>query len=535
MVSAFRTLRTRSPHADGDPAIDRNFFELLREGLLHRPDAAAITAAGGEFATLRHRDLDEGSARLAAWLRSQGIAAGDRVAVQCDKCPEAILLYFACLRIGAAYLPLQSGATPAEVRFFLEDARPRLLVCRPDEESRHGEAIAAAAIPLVRTLAAGGGSLRRDGLGCEPDAAIEAVGPDAAAAILYTSGTTGRSKGATLSHRNLAANTRSLLEAWRFEHPPARSASRPPDRLLHALPIDHVHGLFVAIHTLLASGGTLLWQSRFDAAAAVRRLGECTLFMGVPTHYTRLLAEPAFGHAAAAGVRAFISGSAPLLEETFLAFESRCGRRILERYGMTEAGMIASNPYDDESARRPGVVGRALPGVEIRLRREDGRLAADGEVGIVEIRGENVFSGYWGQPQRRDADFTADGFFRSGDLGRIEPDGALRLVGRASDLVISGGLNVYPREVEAVLDTLPGVAESAVVGVPHPDLGEAVVAAVVPIDPERPPPAEAIIAAARERLASFKVPKAIAIVPSLPRNAMGKVQKRRLRESWPPA
>lgn len=517
-----------------DTTIESNFFMLLQEGLRLRPDAPAITAAGGEFPPWRHRDLDEASARMAGWLRSQGIAAGDRVAIQCEKCPEAILLYLGCLRAGAAYLPLQTGATPAEIRFFLEDARPRLFVCPPGEESRHAEAIAAAAIPLVRSLATGGGSLRNEAMGCAPDEAMEPTGPNGLAAILYTSGTTGRSKGAMLSHGNLAANTRSLLDAWRFDRPAAdASASRPADRLLHALPIDHVHGLFVAVHPLLACGGEILWQSRFDAAPAARLLRECSLFMGVPTHYARLLAKPSFDAAAAASVRAFISGSAPLLEETFLAFESRCGRRILERYGMTEAGMIASNPYDHERSRRPGVVGHALPGVEIRLRREDGQPAAEGEVGVVEIRGDNLFLGYWGQPRRRESDFTADGFFRSGDLGRFEADGALRLVGRVSDMVISGGLNVYPREVEAVLDTLPGVAESAVVGVPHADLGEAVVAAVVPADAARPPRIDTLIAALRERLAGHKVPKAIAIVPALPRNAMGKVQKRRLRESWP--
>lgn len=507
---------------------DHNLAALLLEGS-RDPRAAAIVEPEGE--TLSHGELERRIRRLVGTLRSLGVAAGDRVAVQSEKSVESVLLYVACLRVGAAYLPLQGGATPVECARFIEDARPRLLVCRPGDEPRHAAAVSTAGVAEVRSLGPRTGSLLEDASLAAEDPAIEAVAPDDLAAILYTSGTTGRSKGAMLSHRNLAANARSLLEAWRFDHPAAGERRSGRDRLLHVLPIDHVHGLFVALHTLLASGGEILWRPRFDAAESARLLGECTLFMGVPTHYVRLLAEPSFHRDRLGGIRAFISGSAPLLEETFLEFEARTGRRILERYGMTEAGMIASNPYDDESSRRPGVVGRPLPGVELRLADEQGRIVGSGEVGAVEIRGESVSRGYWNMPERRATDFRADGFFVSGDLGRLEADGMLRLVGRASDMVISGGLNVYPKEIEMVLDRLPGVRESAVFGVPHPDLGEAVVAVVVATEPTAPPEERSLIAAARESLAGFKCPKRVIVLAELPRNAMGKVQKRVLRDA----
>jgi malonyl-CoA/methylmalonyl-CoA synthetase len=343
---------------------------------------------------------------------------------------------------------------------------------------------------------------------------------DDVAAIIYTSGTTGRPKGAMVSHGNVLSNARALIAVWNFT---------PRDVLLHALPIFHVHGLFVANHCALLSGASLLWHRKFDAAAVIRDLPRATVFMGVPTFYTRLLAEPGFGRSQAQPVRLYISGSAPLLAETFAQFESRTGQRILERYGMSEAGMITSNPLHAE--RRAGTVGFPLPGVEVRVADADDRPLPAGETGMIEIRGPNVFRGYWRMPEKTREEFSADGWFRTGDVGCFDGDGYLAIVGRAKDLIITGGYNVYPKEIELALDRLPGVAESAVVGVPHPDFGEAVTAAVVPAGGAVLDEAQ-LIAALKSELANYKVPKRVYVVAELPRNAMGKVQKNLLRERY---
>ena len=427
-----------------------------------------------------------------------------------------LLLYLACLRRGAVYLPLNTAYTLSELDYFFGDAEPALIVCDPARRAEIA-ALGGAAAQIATLDAYGQGDLV-DTLDEEPpQAAIAPVSDDDLAALLYTSGTTGRAKGAMLTHRNLASNALTLVDAWGFSE---------TDALLHALPLYHVHGLFVACNTALLAGARLLFLPRFDAAEALEALPRATVMMGVPTYYTRLLAQDGLSAARCAGVRLFVSGSAPLLEQTFYDFEARTGHRLLERYGMTETGMNTSNPLHGE--RRPGTVGLPLPGIELRVADEDGRVLGPGEIGVLEVRGPNVFKGYWRMPEKTAEEFRADGFFITGDLGRIGPDGYVAIVGRAKDLIISGGLNVYPKEIERVIDDLDGVVESAVIGVPHPDLGEAV-AAVVVLAPGAAADEAAVIAAVRERLAGFKVPKRVWFADSLPRNAMGKVQKNALR------
>lgn len=420
--------------------------------------------------------------RIARLLLDKGVEPGDRIVVQAPKSVEMVALYLATLKVGAVFVPLNTAYTRSEIEFFLEDAEPRLFV----EDAR---------------------VIAREAGGLEPVAECAPRAADDLAAIVYTSGTTGRSKGAMLTHGNLAANALALCEAWAFTK---------DDVLLHALPIFHVHGLFVALHCALLSGSKMLWLERFDDAEVLRLLPRATVMMGVPTFYTRLLANDGFTNEVAAAVRVFISGSAPLLEQDFQAFEARTGKRILERYGMSEAVIITSNPLNGE--RVAGSVGYPLPGVDLRV-------AGGGEIGVIEIRGPSVFKGYWRAPEKTAQEFTADGYFITGDLGRKDPDGRVWITGRAKDLIISGGYNVYPKEVELVLDSLAGIEETAVIGVPHPDFGEAVVAIVV----GNPDEAE-VIAKAREQLAGFKVPKRVIAVPSLPRNALGKVQKNLLRD-----
>jgi len=376
----------------------------------------------------------------------------------------------------------------------------------------------------VLTLDAQGGELADRARGEAPAFATVHSHPDDLAAIVYTSGTTGRSKGASLTHRNLASNALALVEAWGFTR---------GDVLLHALPVYHVHGLFVAVHCALLSGARLLWMPKFDAREVAEQLPAATVMMGVPTFYTRLLGEPAFTRECARNIRLFVSGSAPLLSETFAAFRERTGQAILERYGMTETGMITSNPLD--GVRAPGTVGRPLPGIAVRIVDEAGDVCAPGVVGRVEVRGPNVFAGYWNMPDKTRDEFTADGWFRTGDIGEwVAEDAAkdyLRLVGRAKDMIISGGLNVYPKEIEERIDSLPGVVESAVIGVPDPDFGEAVTAVVVP-KPDHTIDEAAVIGALKGEIATFKVPKRVHVVGELPRNAMGKVQKNVLRERF---
>jgi malonyl-CoA/methylmalonyl-CoA synthetase len=449
---------------------------------------------------------------------------------QVDKSPQALMLYLAALRSGLVYVPLNVAYHEAELRHFLDDSQPAVAVCTPQRT------------PLFEALAPGAAcfSLDEQGQGSLTqaagafDGAFQTVrcGRDQPAAIVYTSGTTGRSKGAVLSHGNLAANAKVLDEYWGFRE---RRKQGSRDVLLHALPLFHVHGLFVACHCALLSGTTMIFLPRFDVGDVLRALPQSTVMMGVPTFYTRLLHEPAFGSQACASIRLFISGSAPLLPETFEQFRHRTGHTLLERYGMSETVMLASNPYfgDPLRDRVAGTVGPALPGVQIRIARDDGTQAAPGEVGLVEVRGPSVFAGYWRQPERMQDDFTPDGYFRTGDLGCLgaagDPPGYLRLVGRAKDLIITGGYNVYPKEVEGYLDTLPGVIESAVVGLPHPDFGEAVCAFVV-MDKSAELDAEEVADVLKDQIAGFKVPKRVWQVTELPRNAMGKVQKNVLRE-----
>jgi malonyl-CoA/methylmalonyl-CoA synthetase len=469
---------------------------------------------------LSFADVERRTAQIAHRLVAQGVTKGDRVAAQVEKSPEALFLYLACLRAGAAYLPLNTAYTLAELGFFIGDAEPRVVVCDPTR----AEAIRAlpeAGGAAVTTLdQAGGGALTDNLDGLPDDFATVPTTDDDLAAILYTSGTTGRSKGAMLSHANLASNAATLVEVW---------GMTADDVLLHALPIYHVHGLFTAATTLLMAGGSMVFLPRFDVDAVLDAMPRCTVMMGVPTFYTRLLARDDFTAEATRHMRLFVSGSAPLLEETFRSFEARTGQRILERYGMTETGMNCSNPLDGE--RRPGTVGPPLPGVEARVVDDRGHVLPPGETGTLEVRGPNVFGGYWRLPEKTREEFRDDRFFITGDLARIDADGYVSIVGRAKDLIISGGLNVYPKEVEGVLDRLEGVAESAVIGLPDADFGEAVAAVVVPrpgaqIDPE------AMIAETRRQLAAFKVPKRVFVTDRLPRNSMGKVQKNVLRATY---
>ncbi len=429
-------------------------------------------------------DLEAGAARVAGRLRAEGVVPGDRVALQAEKSPEVIMIYLGVLKAGAVFLPLNSAYTPAEVDYFLGDAEPKVFVTDPPA----WVAEAAAYPPMAASV---------------PRAA------DDLASLIYTSGTTGRSKGAMLSHGNLAENALALHAAWGFTS---------DDVLLHALPIFHVHGLFVALHCALLSGCPMVWLPKFTDAEVLAGLARATVMMGVPTFYTRLLANPGFTRESAAGVRLFICGSAPLLPSTFAEFEARTGQRILERYGMSEAVIITSNPLAGE--RIAGSVGYPLPGVELRI--------GGGEAtGVIQIKGPSVFRAYWRMPEKTAEEFTADGFFITGDVGHQDADGRVWISGRAKDLIISGGYNVYPKEVELVLDEMPGVTESAVIGVPHKDFGEGVVAVVMGQGDEA-----AMIARTREQLAAYKAPKRIVFVDELPRNAMGKVQKNLLRQTY---
>jgi malonyl-CoA/methylmalonyl-CoA synthetase len=493
-----------------------NLYELIHRQVQAAPQQVAIERPDRE--PLTYADLDERSARFAGRLARLGVGRGDRVAAQLEKSVANALLYLACLRLGAVYLPLNTAYTPAELDYFYGDAEPALIVCDPSQHARTG-ALRGAGGARIRTLDAEGMGDLVEGLEDEPPAtAIAPVADDDLAALLYTSGTTGRSKGAMLTHRNLASNALTLVDAWGFSE---------ADVLLHVLPLYHVHGLFVAFNTVLLAGARLIFLPRFDAAQAAEMLPRATVLMGVPTYYTRLLAEEGLSKERCAGIRLFVSGSAPLLEDTFRQFEARTGHRILERYGMTETGMSTSNPLSGE--RRPGTVGPPLAEVEVRVADEAGRILGPGEIGVLEVRGPNVFKGYWRMPDKTAEAFRADGFFITGDLARIDEAGYVAIVGRAKDLIISGGLNVYPKEVESVIDDVAGVIESAVIGLPHPDFGEAVAAVVVPADGAGLGEA-AVIAAVRERLAGFKVPKRVWFAPALPRNAMGKVQKNALRE-----
>ncbi|MDQ3621121.1 MAG: malonyl-CoA synthase [Verrucomicrobiota bacterium] len=488
-------------------------FSTARSRLfLERPDGS----------TLSYADLLDLSGRLANVLVELGVKPGDRVAAQTPKSAEALMLYLASLRAGAVYLPLNPAYTAGEVRYFLGDAEPALFVC-PPELATPMEALAAeVGLPRVETLGEGcDGSLMVKAQVAAPGFADVPRSAEDLAALLYTSGTTGRSKGTMLSHGNLASNAAALCDTWRFT---------AEDRLLHALPIFHTHGLFVATNITLMAGSSLIFLPRFDAGEIVRLLPKASVMMGVPTFYTRLLSRPEFTRELVAHVRLFVSGSAPLSAETHKEFQARTGHAILERYGMTETNMNVSNPYDGE--RVPGSVGLPLPGVEIRIAEaQSGTALRQGEVGMIEIRGPNVFKGYWREREKTKAEFRDDGFFISGDLGFVDPKGYLHISGREKDLIISGGLNIYPAEVEGAIEALPGVAECAVIGVPHPDLGEAA-AAIVIAKPGGELDEGAMLQALTNELARYKLPRRIFVVDTLPRNAMGKVQKKELREQY---
>lgn len=496
--SLFHALRAAFP-----PDLDRTAMEV-------------VDAPGGRYSW---RDLDRGSAMLANLFTDLGLQPGERLALQVEKSVEAVMVWLACLRAGLVLVPLNPAYQAGELSHFLKDAQPRLLVCTPERFGRDSQLAFPLGVEWVFTLGAEreGSLLERAAQFPDTQQALPRSSEDPAA-ILYTSGTTGVSKGALLSHGNLLSNARTLVQTWGWQgHDSAR-----PDVLIHALPIFHVHGLFVALHCALLGGSRMLWLNRFEPQRVCELLSEATVFMGVPTLYTRLLGQAGLTRERCARMRLFVSGSAPLQAETFDDFGQRSGHVILERYGMSETGMLTSNPL--QGPRKRASVGPALPGVSLRIHEPD-----EAGVGAVEVKGPNVFGGYWRRPELNASEFTPDGHFRTGDMGRLDEDGYLFLVGRAKDLIISGGFNVYPAEVELQLNELPGVAESAVIGLPHADFGEAVTALLIP-QPGAALNEAALIAAMKQRLAGFKCPKRILFVDSLPRNAMGKVQKKQLRE-----
>ncbi|WP_299846408.1 malonyl-CoA synthase [uncultured Roseovarius sp.] len=469
-----------------------------------RPDGPDVTYEG----------LFRGAEALAAALVGAGLMPGDRVAVQVKKSLEALQLYLGTIMAGGVFLPLNTAYTVSELAYFLSDATPRIIVCDP---ARMNEISAIAGSATLLTLAADGTGTLMQAKGAPGFLAVPRDADDLAA-ILYTSGTTGRSKGAMLSHANLASNSETLRDTWHFT---------PDDVLIHALPIFHTHGLFVATNVALLAGASVHFLPGFDADAIINAMPNATALMGVPTFYTRLLDHDGLTHETVSNMRLFISGSAPLLVDTHEKWEARTGHRILERYGMTETNMNTSNPYNGE--RRAGTVGFPLPGVDLRIM-ANGKEVPKGEIGVLEIRGPNVFQGYWRMPEKTAEELRPDGWFITGDQGFIDERGYVTIVGRAKDMVITGGFNVYPKEVEALIDAIPGVKESAVVGVPHPDFGEAVIAVIVPEN--KAVTKDDISTALRTDLAKFKQPKQYLFLPELPRNTMGKVQKKALRDRY---
>ncbi|MGJ7039417.1 malonyl-CoA/methylmalonyl-CoA synthetase [Shinella sp. BE166] len=494
-----------------------HLFDAIRAAAT--PEAVFIETAEGRRWT--YGEMISFSGRLAAALVGLGVQPGDRVAVQVEKSPEALMLYLACVRAGAVYLPLNTAYTLTELDYFIGDAEPRLVVVDP--RSVDGvTAVAEAYGSTVETLdAIGGGSLIQRASAEEADFTDAERGADDLAAILYTSGTTGRSKGAMLTHDNLLSNALTLSEHWRFTS---------ADRLIHALPIFHTHGLFVASNVTLLSGASMILLPKFDADEVLGLMENATVMMGVPTFYVRLVQHPGLTREATAGMRLFVSGSAPLLAETHRSFSEKTGHAILERYGMTETNMNTSNPYDGD--RVAGTVGFPLPGVSLRVTEpETGKPLTDGETGMIEVKGSNVFKGYWRMPEKTAAEFRTDGFFITGDLGKVDERGYVHIVGRGKDLVISGGYNIYPKEVETEIDGMPGVIESAVIGVPHPDFGEGVTAVVV-LKKGAALDEKAVLDGLKDRLARYKQPKRVLFVDDLPRNTMGKVQKNVLRDTY---
>ncbi|HUG57039.1 MAG TPA: malonyl-CoA synthase [Candidimonas sp.] len=502
-----------------------NLYALLAMGFPADRAAIAIETPDRNYSW---NDVEQLSGRFANLLQALDLPAGSRVAVQVEKSPEALMLYLACVRAGLVYLPLNTAYRESEVEYFLTDAEPAVVVCDSKNQDWVSRLADKTGTAHVYTLDSDGSGSIAIATASQP-AEFETVSsqPDDLAAILYTSGTTGRSKGAMLSHRNLSSNAEVLHKYWGW---------RPDDVLLHMLPIFHVHGLFVASHGALLAGARMIWLPKLDIEQALHYLPQSTVMMGVPTYYVRLLNEARFTRELCSRMRLFISGSAPLLTETFEAFKERIGQPILERYGMSETIMLTSNPYDASLGERiGGTVGQPLPGVQVRVVDDAGKELGADEIGNVQVRGPNVFSGYWRMPEKTREEFTADGWFRTGDVGRwgggSVPANYLSIVGRSKDLIISGGFNIYPKELELLIDDMPGVDESAVIGVPHPDFGEAVVAVVVPKAGASLDTA-AMIADMKSRLANFKVPKQIHVVEQLPRNTMGKVQKNILRTQY---
>ena len=499
-----------------------NLFTGLRAAFPADLDRTAIeTVDTATPAYYTWRDIERGTAMLANLIDSLALPAASRIAVQTEKSVEALMLYLAVLRAGHVYLPLNTAYQAAEIQYFIGNAEPAVVVCAGKHFGWVSKIAFLAGTAHVFTLNEDRSGTLLDRAAYQSDTHTPAVREaDDLAAILYTSGTTGRSKGAMLTHGNLLSNAQVLHKAWGW---------RPDDVLVHALPIFHVHGLFVASHGALLAGAKMVWFGRFDPRAVAARLPQASVFMGVPTLYVRLLGETALTKAACAHMRLFVSGSAPLLIETFKLWQERTGHTILERYGMSETVMLTSNPYQPATARRGGTVGPPLPGVGVRVQSDKALPLAAGEIGNIEVKGPNVFKGYWRMPEKTADEFTTDSWFKTGDVGKVDTDGFVTIVGRSKDLIISGGYNVYPAEIEGCITELPGVAESAVVGVPHKDFGEAVLALVV-AKPGSMLDGAAVVAALKSQIANFKVPKQVFVVDELPRNAMGKVQKNLLRD-----
>jgi malonyl-CoA/methylmalonyl-CoA synthetase len=499
---------------------NNNLFAALRAAFPEDLDAIAVETDNG--LAYSWRDLDRATAMMANLLRALSLPEGSRVAVQVEKSVEAMILYLATLRAGYVFLPLNTAYQSAEIEYFVGNAEPAVVVCSGKNFGWVSKIAFKAGTRHVFTLNEDRtGSLLERAAHHSDEHDIADAGEDDLAAILYTSGTTGRSKGAMLTHGNLLSNARVLKDYWGW---------KPGDVLIHALPIFHVHGLFVALHGALLNGSKMIWLGKFDPRVAIDSMARATVFMGVPTLYVRMLAESRLDRQAASHMRLFVSGSAPLLIETFNEWKERTGHTILERYGMSETIMLTSNPYDArDGERRGGTVGFPLPGVGLRVRGEDGREMPTGEIGGIEVKGPNVFKGYWRMPEKTREEFTDDGWFKTGDVGKIDERGYVTIVGRSKDLIISGGYNVYPAEIEGYINEMPGVAESALVGVPHPDFGEVGIAIVTP-KPGVTVDGDAIVAQLKSQLANFKIPKRCFVVDELPRNTMGKVQKNLLRE-----
>jgi malonyl-CoA/methylmalonyl-CoA synthetase len=497
-----------------------NFYARLEISMRAAGKAPAFETANGTITS--YAELIEAVGRAAAALKSLGVKPGDRVLAQVEKSVPNVVLYLATLKAGGVFNPLNSAYTAAEIEYFIGDARPTVIVASAERLAEIDAAAKTNKVRALLTMAPDGSGSFMDLVGAQRPRRLS-VGrePDDIAALIYTSGTTGRSKGAMVTHRNIASNAEALHAYWAF---------RPGDVLLHALPIFHVHGLFVALHTALLNGSRMLWLPKFELHEVMRLLPRATVLMGVPTFYTRLLGEPSFGAGQCRNLRLVVSGSAPLLAETHEEFAARTGHKILERYGMSEAGMITSNPYAGD--RVPGTVGYALPKVDVRICNHAGKPLPTGEVGELEVKGPNVFKGYWRNAEKTRQDLRRSGYFKTGDLAVKAQDGRITIVGRAKDLIITGGYNVYPKEIEGELNGLPGIAESAVVGVPHPDFGEGIVAVVAVLPGQKAPTEAAIIKTLSGRLAKFKLPKRVFVAKELPRNAMGKVQKAELSAKY---